>query len=84
MCYVQASLDNSNSCSEENLPTTCDSGLNKTNTDIDSYDNGFLSLTEIPVVSDEGKLLSPSSDIPRASVLSQQVTEGKTDMNISN
>ena len=80
----QASLDNSNSCSEENFPTTSDSGLNKADTDIDSYDNGFLSLTEIPVVSDEGELLSPSSDNPRVLGLSQQVAEEGTDRNLSN
>lgn len=80
----QASLDNLNSCSEKKFPTTSDSDLNKADTDIDSYDNGFHSLAEIPVVSDEGELLSPSSDIPRVSDLSQQVAEEETDRNLSN
>lgn len=70
-----ASQDETDSRMEANFPVSKDSVQDETMAEATSYDVGFPSLGETPVVSDEGKQLSPSSAFPLVSASPQPVAE---------
>ena len=70
-----ASQDETDSHMEENLPISTDNGLDGTGTEDTSLDTDIPPLDEMPVISDEGELLSPSSVFPLAPASPQPVAE---------
>lgn len=75
--------DNSDSRMDENLPNSKDDRQTETMEEICASDTDFSFVGKLPVISDDGELLSPSSFFPLVPVSSQPVAEEESEEDIS-